>query len=926
MLKWFKKICILTACLLGLGFTVVWLGLSTSLLDSPRGHLVARMVTAKTGQTVFIRDGVNVDLGSVIKVSIRGLAIPNQSPAEVNLAEVGDLHFDVSPGDLFKGILDPQNIRVARARIALLVDEKGEASWPVFEPENSDIKTPSAGKATIQAELNGFLTSHKVEFIDSNLIYKNALDGLDLDLHLTSLRIGNVDQSVPLALRADGRLNGQDLSLTGSFSPGDRFALNAEFEKLNLQVDGVSDQTGITGSVTANIDEVGQLLDLLKLKSTLTGTGRISAKFSTTDTSKRIDDIKVRVALDGGQSLELTADLGELGNPDDVSVDTKISLFALDDLPAPARARRDLKLTGIDMQLIAQPGGIPKRHMVIATNGFVIDTHGEGPPPIVVSDISRSPEGQLKLGAVELRIGPPQAPFLVLEGSIADALQLEGIDVEAILDVPAASLLAPELFQTSLALGKVSGGFNLSGTGQQLELSDLKAMSQNTDLWDLNVSGSIENAIDFNDVSLDVTVEVPSGTALLTALDLKPVEIGPVHLDATLASEGLLWDGDATIKVEQSQLEFSAQLDLDESHPFLSGRIDSDLIRVDDLRHIIASAVQLGKLDDLDPEAVQNAASIQNLPEHGNIVQPLVLKDPNPSATGTSTGTTEPLSTSDSTLEKPGPFQKVTLRPLGQAILLSGMDLDVKIDLHKIEGRRGEVSLQSDLVMKDEMAQLGPINFEIGGGHFDITALVNLAETPEALQLSGSTGGWNFADILHELKFDKAASGILNARFDISGNHSSIKEFIATMSGGGLVTMRNGSIDNQLLDLAGLGILPWLFSKDRGVTAPIVCLRMPINVANGTIGTKQAVVETDLVQVVVNGNVNMRRKTLDVAGQPRKIGKPLSRSPWPFTAAGPIAKPQIKLKDGPRRIHRADGASSMPERRRKCVPDVLQLR
>jgi len=76
----------------------------------------------------------------------------------------------------------------------------------------------------------------------------------------------------------------------------------------------------------------------------------------------------------------------------------------------------------------------------------------------------------------------------------------------------------------------------------------------------------------------------------------------------------------------------------------------------------------------------------------------------------------------------------------------------------------------------------------------------------------------------------------------------------------------------------------------------------------------------------VLGNVDMKKKTMDIMGQPRRIGKPLARSPWPFTAVGPYAKPKIKVKDGPRRVRRSDGATTMPKNRKLCVPDILQLK
>jgi len=266
------------------------------------------------------------------------------------------------------------------------------------------------------------------------------------------------------------------------------------------------------------------------------------------------------------------------------------------------------------------------------------------------------------------------------------------------------------------------------------------------------------------------------------------------------------------------------------------------------------------------------------------------------------------------------------LQPMGRSILMSGMDLSITIDLKNIEGEKGSTSLKSDLEMKDLKARLGPLKFEYDGAHFDVSGSMDLNEEPDILKLSGSTGGWNFGEIMQALRFKKSASGVLNAEFDVTGSHASVRDFLATMDGSAAVSMRHGSIDSQLLDLAGLGVIPWLFSKDRGPTVNIVCARAPLHISNGRISTKQTVVETDRVQIVVLGDVDLKHKSLDITGQPRRIGKPLSRSPWPFTAVGPMAKPKIKVKDGPRRLRRSDGASTMPQRRQLCVPDILQLK
>lgn len=893
-MRWIKRLAIGFASLVALMLFVAWLLLSSEILAGVRGKLTAQYLSVKLGLTVQINGGVSVELGPVLHVTTDGLVLPSRLMPDVTLAKIAELEFDVALDTLWVGELDPSNLVARGASIALMIDEKGVTSWSGLR----DDRAGASGKVAKRRNPIKFLSGHTLRFTDSRLLYQDARNGLDLDLALESLDLEQAKGTTPVSLRAKGALNGESVTLIGAFPAAKPFNATATFDHMTLRIhedaELSSEPTGRSFALSAEIAELGQLLDVLKLDRVLSGTGSISAVLKTSDTARRVEDLKVKVALSTGQSLELTGDLGVLGVPDDISLDTVINLYTPENMPAPTHSRRDLKLTRVEMSLTAQPGGTPQRHMVIATNGFVLDTHGEGPPPVSVSGISRTPDGKLTLDGVRLRIGPQGAPFLDVDGQIDDALQLEQIDFDAKLSVPAASLLAPEFFQTSDVLGLVTGGFKLQGTAQKLALSDLKATSQGTGLWQLDVGGSVGNAIDLSDIALDISADVPSGAAVLTALDLHPVDTGPVKLSAKLNSQGTDWKSSAAISVAESQLDLAGDLDLGSAHPTLRGSIKSNLIRVGQLREVVAAAIELGKLKSIEKQAAQH-------------------KD------------TDKTGAAGDTQEK-GPFRDVTLQPFGQAILLSGADLEINIDLRKIQGDNGTTSLTTKLEMKDEKVQLGPAKFDYDSSHFDVTGSMDLAKNPDVVRFSGAAGGWDFEKILHELHFKKGARGDVTAQFDISGHRTSVRDFLASMSGNATISMKNGSIDTQLLDLAGLGVLPWLFSKERGHVATIVCVKAPFSISNGRISSKDSVVETDQVQIVVSGDVDLRNKTLDIAGQPRRIGKPLSRSPWPFTAKGPISKPKIKVKDGPRRVRRADGASTMPKQRKLCVPDILQLK
>lgn len=903
-----KLIAIWVAGLVGAILILGWLALAAPFLSKPRGDFAASYLSKQLGQSIEIRGGLRIGLGSVLRLSVRDITLPSPSMSDVDLVTIGNLKVGLAVSDLLSRRIDPQSPELDGLRLVLVSDETGAVSWSAGK---KDAGTETTTSDSPREEPLAFLAGRKIAVTNSGLAYRSAQNGLDLDLTLSAFEISRADASAPIVLKGDGDLNGEALTLAAELPPEQPFAVEALFDQMKLQISGAPADggyaEGLTADISLEIAELGQLLDALKLQKSVSGTGEISAVFSTMDKIARIDDLSVDVDLDTGQSVLVTGDVGVLGDPSDVSIDTSIRLYPEGEEPETATTRRNLKLVGVDMTLAAQPDGVPQRGMVIETNGFVLDTSGEGPPPFEVSGISRTQDGLVRVGNVVVRIGPPDAPILVIEGAVEDALRLEGADFAADITLPAASLFGAEVFEDANALGRITGEFRLSGNAQVLGISDLNAISQGTDLWHLNVTGAVKNALNFGDVALKVDADVPSAADLLEALGLARVDAGPVEVSADLTSEGTRWETAVQVGVATSELQLKGQLDAGDPHPVVQGSVESDLIQINHLRDVIAASVELARLD-----TTQEPAEAESKPAEEDEFQPLVLNAPDEAEEGSG--------------DAPNQLRDVTLLPLGRALLLSGMDIDVDIDLRKIEGAKGTTSLTSSLEMVGRKATLGPVKFEYGGGHFDVSAAMDLDENPDRIEFSGSTGGWDFGRIMQEINFKKRASGTLNASFDVSGSPASAKDFLSTLQGSATVSMRNGSIDTQILDLAGLGVIPWLFTKSPGPTAPIVCLQAPFQISNGRISTKQAVVETDQVQVVVLGHVDLGSQTLEVVGQPRRIGKPLSRSPWPFTLSGALSKPKVKVKDGPRKVRRSDGASRMPDRRKICVPDILQLR
>lgn len=864
-----------------------WLILSSSMLSSLRIAFIENLIAGKFGQNILIEDDVRIGIGRKLKVSAAGLVVPGSSVFDNNLAEIDGIDFEVSAKDLWTGKLSLSNLAVAGIHLNLLTADTGTTNWKQFLTTGTEAQDPANPS---ESSFPDVLSDRKIKLTDVSVLYQNAQNGLDLDVQLSEMEWRRRGDYEDASVIGSGSLNNEAFDLEGFFPTEEPFQVAVDFEQISIAVNQVQRAAGLEVKTKIEVAELGQLLDVLKLNRVLEGSGEVSASFVTKDGVAHVDDLDVQVELAGGQSLTLTGQIGELGNPADVSLTTQIVLYPEDSEPAPAEVRNDLKLIAVDMIIDSVPGKVPQRQMVIKTNGFTLDTSGEGPPPIKFSELSRTPDGALRVGNVNLRIGEPAAPIVILNGSVEDALQLQGIAADGLLEIQASSFIFPEISRADDQLGRFSGGFHLNGDINQLSLIDLDGQTSETEIWNLEVHGSVKNVFKFENVDLAIDVDVPSGAALLQALALKPVDTGHASFAINLLSEGTDWNVDADVSVADSVLKIAADLDDATTDPVLLGTIESDHIKIDQIRSIVLAAAQLKNLGTSN-ETKEKAEETRLSEEAGDR----------------------------------GGLRNVTLKPIGRAVLLSGLNMDVDIDLRRIEGAKGITSLQSELTLDENELRAGPLEFEYGGAHVSVAGHMDLSDDVPLITLSGKAGGWKLDNILHNLNFKKAASGTIYADFNLTGGTDSVKHFARSVSGSATVSMRDGSIETQLLDLAGLGLLPWVFSKEKDKVAPIVCLRAPLSIANGTISTKQTTLETDQVQVVVFGQVDLNKKALDLNLQPRKIGDPLSRSPWPVTAKGAIAQPKIKVKDGPKRLKRTDGADTMPAARKLCIPDILQL-
>ncbi len=134
--------------------------------------------------------------------------------------------------------------------------------------------------------------------------------------------------------------------------------------------------------------------------------------------------------------------------------------------------------------------------------------------------------------------------------------------------------------------------------------------------------------LNVGDEDMGITADIPSAGELLSALRINPRNPGTFGLNASVSSKGVYWESDVKLTVGDSTLEYTAEFDLNRENPVIGRRIGRDLIRIADVRDIVSMIGQIRRFNSLKTGAEQNGRSNSDLPEHGYVVQPLVLMSP----------------------------------------------------------------------------------------------------------------------------------------------------------------------------------------------------------------------------------------------------------------------------------------------------------
>lgn len=847
-----------------------------------------------------------------LAIVVTDLRLPATAVPDTDLAKLDLVQFKLVLGSLRQGGPYLSDIIASGLQVNVIRREDGVTTWKAHADSGGD---QTASNPVAQVDLISFLGERHVSFYDMRVRVENRRSGFEYDFELETFRIDQLlsDGTETALVRSEGRLNDETFSLSGTFPEQAPFEASGSMGDLMFRLDGEkppqAERGDFDGRLAVETPDTQNLLDILKLKGTFDASAETTMTLTRREGLFKVDDIKLDAALKNGKSVAVTGQFEDLRLGLNFDLNFFVDFAGEDQQALSAVYFKDIRIQNAEIRAVAQDGEVEIDRFELKTNAFDEEVRDIG--PFRIGRVQRQENGQLQLESVSLTVGPAERPYLQAEGHVDNLLTFKGYELSGQIDFPAQRVFRILPLDEAEQFGRLTGDIQLHEQDGEPELARFEANLIDSDIWSAFLKLSSDDIDNLDAAKLETAVHVPDGRKLLEALDLDPIDTGPLGYDFLVTRNENVVTTSGALFAGKSAISTQIALSLENTGPILRGDVRSADLRIADVQNAIGTFSELS--------ALRFSAGDKNSPEVSEVeVQPLVLPETQASPTIDDVTEYQPLVLPEDGYDlaindvmKPENFMRL-------------IDAVIDIDIERISGQQGISQMHSTLQLKTGFMQLGPVDVAYGGGTAQVTGSMDVVDTPQLLRIVGQAGGWDIGALLQESGSDIGASGILSGKFDLTGRYVTPQAFAASMRGAATIELQNGRLDSALLDLAGLGVLPWLFSEDRRRGyAQIVCLKAPLQMTAGHIDTSQSVLETDRVQLVAQGSVDINGNSVSIRAEPRPVGQPLSRSAWPFEITGPLDAPEVRVAK--RETRRALVPLSMPDARVPCVPDIAQL-
>jgi AsmA family protein len=290
----------------------------------------------------------------------------------------------------------------------------------------------------------------------------------------------------------------------------------------------------------------------------------------------------------------------------------------------------------------------------------------------------------------------------------------------------------------------------------------------------------------------------------------------------------------------------------------------------------------------------------------------------------------------DGSVARPDNGQVIPDRPLDLPSL-NKMDAQIAVNFNYVElgnaFSRSITPLKADLLLDSGKLSLSKIDARTADGsiaglisidtHLKDTDLNSDAELAKVTKKTALAPTWNINLRWKDIDVEKwlevstqpkkqaqvegkkesppsYVTGTLNGKTKLTGTGNSTAEMLGSLDGDVSLYIHKGTVSHLIVEALGLDIaqgLGILLTKDNAL--PMQCAVMDLTAKKGIATPKVALVDTPVTLILIDGNVNIAKETLDLrlAAKPKNISPFTVRSP--IYVKGTFKNPDVSIEKTP---------------------------
>jgi uncharacterized protein involved in outer membrane biogenesis len=250
------------------------------------------------------------------------------------------------------------------------------------------------------------------------------------------------------------------------------------------------------------------------------------------------------------------------------------------------------------------------------------------------------------------------------------------------------------------------------------------------------------------------------------------------------------------------------------------------------------------------------------------------------------------------------PFRPERWQAMDANVVFTGDHVfrDAELPIHKVDTR---------IVMENGVLSLKPLRFRFAYGDIDSSLRLDGRSAPIKATFDLSARDVQLKHVFPWAEPLQLKLGTANGTANLTASGDSVGALLGAADGEVKALLDSGSISKGLVETAGLNLPNILITKIFGdKQVQINCAAADLIATKGIYDARLLLIDTDIAQIVVTGNIDLANEKLDLTVRPNSKGVRLLSLRSPIYVKGTFKEPEAGINKGAV-LARAAGATAL---------------